>query len=287
MNTRRGLTLSMIFALLAMAYTWAGPPSSTLDSALQPVEQVNYPEVLAQLAYLPAASLSSQDRYRARYLYGYTALRLKRYPEALQAFGDVVGHYAAMGDYAIWNVARIHQELNAERFYLETLRLLPARFPQSRLAAPARLALGRQLVGVNGQLIEGVRVLEEFVAQYSKEASVPEAYFWLGQGYEGLGMHDKAFEVYRRLYIWFPLSPEAERAAWRLETSPLSGRSLPTSLSSRERLERADQLAEAGDCERAIFEVRLLPSITLSDELSPWAARRIGLCAYRLRRYRE
>ena len=138
----------------------------------------------------------------------------------------MIGQYPELGDYAIWNVARIHQELNAERPYLETLRLLLARFPQSRIVPQARLALGRQLIGVNGQLMEGVRVLEEFVAQHPKDPSAPEAYLWLGQGYEGIGWHDKAMETYRTLYVRFPLSPEAERAAFRLETLPPAGRSL-------------------------------------------------------------
>ena len=34
-------------------------------------------------------------------------------------------------------------------------------------------------------------------------------------------------------------------------------------------------------------EVRQLPAIELSEDLAARAARRLGLCAYRLRRYRE
>jgi len=220
-------------------------------------------------------------------LYGHAALRLKRYPEALQAFGEVVGQYPELGDYAIWNVARIHQELNAERSYLETLRLLLARFPQSRLGPQARLALGRQLIGINGQLSEGVRLLEELIAQDPRDPAAPEAYLWLGQGYEGAGLLDKAIATYRTIYVRFPSSPEAERAASRLEALPSTGRTLSSVLSPREHLERADQLAESGDCERAIQATRQLPTIELSDDLATWAARRLGVCAYRLRRYRE
>ena len=153
MKTRRGWTIAMVMILLSMSYLWAGVPTSTLDSALQAVERGDYPEALAQLASLPVTSLSLQERNRTRYLYGHAALRLKRYPEALQAFGEVVGQYPELGDYAIWNVARIHQELNAERLYLETLRLLLVRFPQSRLVPQASLALGRQLIGINGQAL--------------------------------------------------------------------------------------------------------------------------------------
>jgi soluble lytic murein transglycosylase len=287
MKTRRGLTLGMVLALLSVSYMWAGSPTSTLDNAIQTVARGNYPEALAQLASLPATSLPPPERNRARYLYGYTALRLKRYSEALRAFGDVIGQYPELGDYAIWNVARIHQELNAERLYLETLRLLLARFPQSRIVPQARLGLGRQLIGVNGQLMEGVRVLEEFVAQHPKDPYAPEAYLWLGQGYEGIGWHGKAVETYRTLYVQFPSSPEAERAAFRLETLLPAGRSFSSILGPQERLERADQLAEAGDCERAMQEVRQLPAIELSEDRAARAARRLGLCAYRLRRYRE
>ncbi len=287
MQIRCGLTLCMVLAHLAVGCTWAGSPTATLDSAIQAAERGSYLEALAYLAALPTTSLSLQERNRARYLYGHTALRLKRYPEALQAFGDALGQYPELGDYAIWNVARIHQELNAERLYVETLRLLLARFPQSRLVPQARLALGRQLIGINGQLLEGVRVLEEFVAHYSKDLAAPEAYLWLGQGYEALGLREKALETYRTLYIRFPVSPEAERGAFRLETLRSASGSPASSLSPRERLERADQLAEAGDCDRAMYEVRQLPASTLSEDLAAWAARRLGFCAYRLRRYRE
>ena len=287
MKTRRGWTVGTVMILLSMSCLWAGSPTSTLDGALQAVERGNYPEALAQLASLPVTSLSIQERNRARYLYGHVALRLKRYPEALQAFGEVVGQYPELGDYAIWNVARIHQELNAERSYLETLRLLLVRFPQSRLVPQARLALGRQLISINGQVLEGVRVLEELVTQAPKDPAAPEAYLWLGQGYEGTGLHDKAMATYRTLFVRFPLSPEAERAAFRVETIAPTGRTLSSVLSPREHLERADQLAAAGDCERAMQAVRQLPASGLSEDLAAWAARRLGFCAYRLRRYRE
>src|SRR5262245_14253668 len=144
MKTRYGWTLGMLMILIATTSLEAGSPTSTLDGAIQAVERGNYPEAVAQLASLPFHSLPPQERGRARYLYGHAALKLKRYPEALQAFGEVVSQHPALGDYGIWNVARIHQELSAERSYLEALRLLLARFPQSRLAPQARLALGRQ-----------------------------------------------------------------------------------------------------------------------------------------------
>jgi TolA-binding protein len=287
MNARRKWTLGMVITLLSMSGSWAGTPTLTLDGAIQAVERGNYSEALAQLASLLTTSLTPQERNRARYLYAHAALRLKRYPEALQAFGELVGRYPELGDYAVWNVARIHQELNAERAYLETLRLLGTRFPQSRLVPQTRLALGRQLIGVNGQLLEGMRILEELIAQDPKDQTAPEAYFWLGQGYEASGLHDKAIATYRTLYVRFPLSLEAEQAAFRVGTIPPIGRALSSTLSPQELLERADQLAAAGDCERAMQAVRQLPAVGLSEDLAAWAARRSGFCAYRLRRYRE
>jgi soluble lytic murein transglycosylase len=256
----------------------------TFEGAIQTVERGKYAEALAQLASLPATSLSPEERHRARYLYGHVALRLKRYPEALQAFGEVLGQHPALGDYALWNAARIHQELNAERPYVEALRLLLSRFPQSRLVPQARLALGRQLIGVNGSLLEGVQLLEELVAQHAKDPSAPEAYLWLGQAYERLGLYGKALETYRALYVRFPLSPEAERGVFQLLPA---GKPISSTLSPRERLERADRLAEADDCERAVQEVRQVPAIELSADLAAQAATRLGFCAYRLRRYRE
>jgi soluble lytic murein transglycosylase len=287
MKARRGLTLCMVFCLLLTVLLWAGSFPSTLDEAIQSIAGGKYAEALTQLTYLVTSLPSSQERHRARYLYGHVALRLKRYPEALQAFGYILSQYPVLGDYALWNVARIHQELNAERTYVESLRLLLTHFPQSRLIPQARLALGRQLISVNGQYGEGVHILEEFVSQHAKDTSAPEAYLWLGQGYEGLGLRDKALETYRALYVRFPASPEAERAAFRLETLLSIGRALPGALSAQERLERADQLAEAGDCERALHEVQQMPVFELAEDVAAGVARRSGLCAYRLRRYRE
>jgi soluble lytic murein transglycosylase-like protein/TolA-binding protein len=287
MTARREFTLGMVFAWQIVTCVWAGTPTPLLESAIRAVERGSYAEALEQLTAVPSRSLAPQERYRARYLYGHAALRLKRYPEALLAFGEVIGHYPALADYAMWNVARIHQELNAERPYLETLRLLLARMPQSRIVPQARLALGRQLISVNGQLKEGVDVLAEFVTQHPNDSLAPEAYRWLGQGYEGLGWPDKAMETYRALYLRFPSSAEAERAAWRLQTFLPAG-GVPSSMwSPQERLERADHLAEGGDCERAIQTVQQIPASELSEALAVRAARRLGFCAYRLRRYRE
>jgi soluble lytic murein transglycosylase len=287
MKAHCGLIFGLVCSLLSTNLPWAESSTSPLEQAIQSVAHGKYSEALAQLISLSTASLSPQERHRARYLYGYVTLRLKRYPEALQAFGDVLGQSPVLGDYAVWNVARIHQELNAERHYVEALRLLLTRFPQSRLVPQARLALGRQLISVNGQYGEGIGILEEFVTQHPKDTSAPEAYLWLGQGYEGLGLHDKAFDAYRALYVQFPASPESERAAFRLETLLPVGQSLANAFSPRERLDRADQLAEAGDCERALQEVRQIPVFELAEDLAAWADRRAGLCAYRLRRYRE
>jgi soluble lytic murein transglycosylase len=287
MRVRHALTLGLIFSLLSTSYSWAESSTAPLESAIQAVEQGRYSEALVRLTALVAASLPPHERNRARYLYGHVALRLKRYPEALQAFGDVLTQYPALGDYALWNVARIHQELNTERSYVESLRLLLTRFPHSRLIPQARLALGRQLISVTGQYGEGVRVLEEFVVQHPQETFAAEAYLWLGQGYEAIGAHGKAREAYQTLYVRFPTSSEAERAAFRLGTLIFVGGSLLEALSPHERLERADQLADAGDCERALQEVRQIPATELSEELASWVARRSGFCAYRLRRYRE
>jgi soluble lytic murein transglycosylase len=277
----------MVFAWQILTCVLAVASTPILESVIRAVERGSYAEALAQLSSVSATVLTPPERQRARYLYGHAALRLKRYPEALQAFGEVIGQYPELADYALWNVARIHQELNAERPYLETLRLLLSRFPQSRLVPQAQLALGRQLIGVNGQLSEGVRVLEAFVTQHPHDVSAPEVYFWLGYGYEGLGWHDKAMETYRNLYIRFPASPEAERAALRLETLLPAGSVLASVWSPQERLARADQFAEVGDCERAMQIVRDIPRSDLSADLANRAARRLGFCAYRLRRYRE
>jgi soluble lytic murein transglycosylase len=102
-----------------------------------------------------------------------------------------------------------------------------------------------------------------------------------------MGAYDKAREAYRILYVRFPSSVEAERAAFRLGISMFVGGSLLEVLNPQERLERAEQLADAGDCERALQEVQQIPTSDLSGELAAWAARRSGFCAYRLRRYRQ
>ncbi len=97
MKAHRGLTLGMVLAWQLVTCVWAGAPTPILDSAIRAVERGNYSEALAQLASVPATSLSPQERNRARYLSGHTALRLKRYPEALLAFGEVIGQYPELG----------------------------------------------------------------------------------------------------------------------------------------------------------------------------------------------
>ncbi len=262
-------------------------PSSKLESVIVALERGKYSEALAQLASLPTASLSPQERKRARYLAGHAALKLKRYPEAFQAFGEAVEQYPELGDYAIWNIARLHKELNAERSHVEALRLLLARFPQSRLVPQARLALARELIGITGEIADGIRTLEELLEKHARDPHVPEAYLLLGQGYEALGLHEKAIDVYRILYIRFPASPEADQAAMHTEALLPPERWLPAGLTLIERLERADRFADAGECERAVQEVQYIPLDTLSGGLLARASARLGLCAFRLRRYRE
>jgi soluble lytic murein transglycosylase len=287
MKALMGLCLGIMLLPLARPLLWASPPAAILENAIVAVEQGQYHEAVAQLAALPMTTLTPQDRNRARYLFAHAAQRLRRYPEALQAFGEIVDRYVELGDYALWNIARIYQELNAERLQQEALKLLLKRFPHSRLVPQARLALGRQLIGVLDERPEGVRVLEEYLAQPTEASSTPEAYLLLGQGYEGLGLPDKALQVYRRLYIRFPASPDAERVVARIEALALPPQGALGWLSPQERLDRADQLAEAGECDRGVQEVRQLAVGELSSDLAARGARRVGFCAYRARRYRE
>jgi soluble lytic murein transglycosylase len=250
------------------------------------VERGRYSDALTQLATLPMPVLTPQDRHRARYLFAHAAQRLKRYPEALQAFGEILDHYTELGDYALWNIARIYQDLNAERLQLEALKMLLKRFPQSRLVPQVRLALGRQLIAMR-ELQGGVQVLQEYLAQHRGEASMPEAYLLLGQGYEGLGFSNMALEAYRALYMRFPTSPEAERVVSRIDALASPAPGVWNWLSPQERLQRAEQLAEAGECERATQEARQVSSAALPSDLAAMGARRLGLCAFRARQYRQ
>jgi soluble lytic murein transglycosylase len=276
-----------IMLFLAPSSLWGSSPPALLESAIVAVAQGRYNEALAQLATMPMTTLSPQERHRARYLFAHAAQRLKRYPEALQAFGEIAEHYAELGDYALWNIARIYQDLNAERLHLEALKTLLKRFPHSRLAPQARIALGRYLVGVTGELAEGGRILEDYLVQHPDHASLPEAYLLLGQAYAGLGLTDRALRAYRTLFIRFPTSPEAELAVPRIEALAQPPQGVLGWLSPQERLDRSDQLAEAGECERAMQEVRQLSAEALSTDLAARKARRLGFCAFRLRRYLE
>jgi soluble lytic murein transglycosylase len=282
-----GLWAGFVWLCLTAPSLWGGPPAVSLASAIAAVERGRYDEAFAQLATVPMTTLTPSERNRARYLFAHAAQRLKRYPEALQAFGEVAEHSAELGDYALWNIARIYQDLNAELLALEALKTLLKQFPHSRLVPQARLALARQLIAAAGGQREGVRVLEDYLAHLAGEPPAPEAYLLLGQGYENLGQPDKALQFYRALSIRYPASSEAERVGPRIQAlMPTAARGMGW-LSTQERLERADQLAEAGDCERAMLEVRQLSAVDLPTDLAARGARRLGLCAFRLRRYRE
>ncbi|MGH8057731.1 MAG: transglycosylase SLT domain-containing protein [Candidatus Entotheonellia bacterium] len=277
----------LVLFLLSISPASAASPTDTLERAIAAVEQGRYSEGLALLGSLPAVSLSPQERKRARYLEGHAAFKLKRFPDALYAFGEAVEQYPELADYALWNIARLYREVNAERFQLETLRLLLGRFPQSRLIPHSRLALARELVGATGEFGNGVQLLEAFLSEHAADPRITEVYLLLGQGYEGMGAVDKAIDTYRTLYIRFPASAEADQGLLRLEALLTREQRPPMGWTPREQLERADYLALAGACERVIQEVRGLSPDTLADDLRSRATARLGLCAFKLRRYRE
>jgi len=276
-----------VLFLLSIFPASAASPTGTLESAVAAIEQGRYSEGMTLLGSLQTASLSPQERKRARYLEGHASLKLKRFPEAFYAFGEVVEQYPELADYALWNIARLYREVNAERFQLEALRLFLGRFPQSRLLPHSRLALARELVGTTGEFGNGVQLLEAFLSEHAADPRIAEVFLLLGQGYEGLGAVDKAIDAYRTLYIRLPASAEADQGLLRLEALLTREQRPPMGLTPREQLERADYLALAGACERAIQEVRGLSPDTLTDDLRSRATARLGLCAFKLRRYRE
>lgn len=281
------LTLGVVLFLLSIFPASAASPAAVLERAIAAVEQGRYTEGLTLLGSLPATSLSPQERKRARYLQGHASLKLKRLPDALYAFGEVVEQYPELADYALWNIARLYKEVNAERFQLEALRLLLGRFPESRLVPQSRLALARELIGATGEFANGVQLLEAFLSEHAAVPRIAEVYLLLGQGYEGLGAVNRAIDTYRTLYIRFPASAEADQGLLRLEALLTREQRPPMGLAPHEQLERADYLALAGACERAIQEVRGLSPDSLTDDLRSRATARLGLCAFKLRRYRE
>ena len=134
----------------------------------------------------------------------------------------------------------------ASAFVVLVLVAVATSTPVAALEEPDRLYLVGENSVADGLNALAARALERFVADYPKDARAPAATLLLGRAWLGVGLHERALEVFRK----------AQRA------NPPAGRPLEARLWEGEALFRLKRHANA----RAVFD-----EVLKSDAASPFA----------------
>ena len=243
-----------VFVVLAAAATGPAPrgPVADLARGFLALRAGDYHESARTLDGLPQRLPRNRDY--ALYLLGESLFYDGSYAKARAAFSDLAklhpSHFAGI---AAWRVADC-QWMQGQR---------------GEAAAEYRSLLSRKAPG-------GDPAVARFrLAEFSAEKAAPQG---------GAASQD-ASRLYLQVHLDFPAHPLAAEAVKRAAAlgAPAAASAEATALSPRERLRRADKLADGREYQAALDELALLPA-TLPADLAAERDFAIGIAKYKMRR---
>ncbi|HXJ81645.1 MAG TPA: transglycosylase SLT domain-containing protein [Candidatus Methylomirabilis sp.] len=229
----------------------------------------------------PARALSPEAR--DRFVMALAALKGGEASTAANEFGDASWASTPLSEYALlFRAESLLQSGNMGAARALAQRAADAPL-ETRLVPSALLRAATVLSGA-GDEAGAATLLRRFLAQYPDHPSAARARLALGQALLADGRTEEAVRAFEELWILSPASPQAESAGQQLRV--LADRGLLTSsLTRRERVERAERLLTAGQADRAQGEAETLLADGLPAELQGQALRIVFEASRRAGRY--
>jgi peptidoglycan lytic transglycosylase len=259
--------------LLLITVLWAlSAPAQTLDALAANYRKTPNPRTRA--AVLRYAGLHPADKNGALALLvlGVTEIDQRQFGDALQHLKAAGKRLPQLADYVDYLSAVCESDLRA---FPEVERALD---PVWRSSPPSPLVGKAAALEANTYLDSGQPAKTiALVEQHRSDLTGPQAELLLARSYEAAGNATGAEEHYRKIYVDYPLSPEANTAASSLARyQPLPAANL---------LARCLKLLEGADYARAAKELAAVaPQLSGADlEL---ARVRIGVAHYQGREYK-
>jgi peptidoglycan lytic transglycosylase len=259
--------------LLVVALLWSAcAPAQTLDALAANYRKTPNPRTRAALQHYASVHPADKTGALALLALGVTEIDQRQFGDALQHLKAAGKRLPQLADYVDYLSAVCQSDLRSFPEVEKALDPLWRFAPASPLVGKAA-SLEANTYLDNGQPDKTIALVE----QHRSDLSGPQAELLLARAYEAAGNATEAAQHYQKIYIEYPLSPEATTAASSLaHYEPLP----PATL-----LARGLKLLEGADYARAAKELSAIaPQLTGAD--LDLARVRIGVARYQGRDYK-
>ena len=272
----------MLLALAAPATAAGGPAPGAEDAlaaAAQAVERGDGGTALAALQSIELDTLPASVRPQAALLLGLLLVRQGQGETAVAALESAASTYPLLADYALWYLAAAHRKAGDPGAAASALKRLLDGHPETLFAEQAARAMPRDWLDA-GNLARAEEAAGLYLKRFGNGSGQAEVWMLLGEVLLRTGRTAQAEEVYRRVWIELPGTPQAQQAL-----DSLSGLPGARTMTADERFRRALTLQQLGRYGQA--QAELSPFAAPGEPREAQARLLLGLGAFRLRQYRQ
>jgi peptidoglycan lytic transglycosylase len=252
-------------------------PEAVLEGAAREAEAGNLKVATDALQALEAAGIPAALQPRADLLLGILLLKQDKQEGAIPRLERAAATYPLLADYAYYSLAvanRLAGQPAAAAFALQ--RLLDS-YPDSLFVERGSREIVRDWLDA-GELSHVEEAAGRYLAAYPQASGRAGVWVALGEAVLRSGRAEQAEEIFRRVWIELPGSPEAQRAKDLLAAIPGA-----RPFTSEEQFRRAVTAYQGGRFGQALQE--LVPFATAGEPHEGQARLYLGISAFNLRQY--
>ncbi|MBI3582488.1 MAG: tetratricopeptide repeat protein [Nitrospinae bacterium] len=232
------------YCLLPTAYCFA--EDSLLKEPAKLIKKGDYNNAIQILDYIKDRHEGTIWEKRTHYLLGHAYLKLAMsqspapetgseewkanqsvlFDDALKYLKKASEEYPPLSDYSEYNIAKIYFERGEYSSAIDTLNSILLKYPLTRLKARIKFDIAKTFFMLKNQpplslllYKEGNGVVTEiknFITEFPADEKIAEAYYLLGQTFEGMGNKLDAYSAYQFIYYNYPFDPFLEMALSRI-----------------------------------------------------------------------
>jgi len=231
------------------------------------------------------AALNVTDRGSRAFLTGIAAQRLDMWEEAAAQLAIAAESYPILADYALYYQGQALSKLERHDQALQPLYKVLKQYPDSRLVRATMILYADSLLAA-GHASEALQGYSAFVERYPAGSDSISALFGSAHCREKLGDPAAAAGMLRSLYLNYPASPFADKAAGELQRLAAQGNKVEP-YTTAELFKRAGTLYGLG---RYLHAAEAFAEIPLTGESGDFVEKlklKKGQALYKARRYQQ
>lgn len=272
-----GLMLICLASLAGAGEAPGGGPEAALERAAREVEAGNLPVAISILQALEAGGLPAPIQPRAELLLGILLLRQNKLEAAIPQLERAAASYPLLADYALYSLAAANRGAGQSGAAALALRRLLDNHPDSLFVERASREIVQDWLDA-GDLAHVEEAAGRYLAAFPQAPGRAGVWVALGEAFLRSGRAQQAEEIFRRVWIELPGSPDAQRAKDLLAAMPGVQPFTP-----EERFRRAVTAYQAGRYGQSLQE--LAPFAAAGDPHESQARLLLGISAFNLRLY--